>query len=623
MTKRRSVDSHQPSKEWRWRSLLWAQFVGLAISMMLCWHSFDETLPAEQSARFLVATWRILQISLPLAVLFVAGCILRYERLACTMMTCWWYWIFVDLIVHRWTGMHVASIEAFRLLSEKMLGLLPYLHLGMATRFGIGLALLLLLTQIGRIATRRVAKRCSDAGNNLSSLGASIAWVGAIFLLAIPAWVSWPTVLAEVQTEPSRHAFSVIGWPAPKRNDVRALLANEAISLKLTNAAIRRRTQAFRLNVATTEPKQRPDVLFIVVESLRPELIDLDVMPHVSIAAEDGLWMQRHFSGGNASSLGLFSLFNGLDAVWFYRSDVRYAPAMNRLFHQSGYECGFFGGADDWAAFQMDAFVRNEVYDTFEVSAYDGLQSDRRAIQASEQFLADHAERGPRLAVLYLYATHAPFEIDPRFDRDQPAASRNYPIPFGPADREPIWNRYRNSARTVDHLIAPLLQHPNRIVAIVGDHGESFLDDGTIGHGTRLSASQTQTPAIVVGRNVPRKEVQEFTSHADLLPTLLSLCDIQTSNPTSFDGRDVSKHIIPPRVIAIADYLREQALLISHETGSTPTFFGLQVEISLLTPHFQLLEARNRQGNLRQSSVEETVAHGQIARKYLDQSCLE
>ena len=56
MTKRRSVDSHQPSKEWRWRSLLWAQFVGLAISMMLCWHSFDEALPAEQSARFLVAS---------------------------------------------------------------------------------------------------------------------------------------------------------------------------------------------------------------------------------------------------------------------------------------------------------------------------------------------------------------------------------------------------------------------------------------------------------------------------------------------------------------------------------------------------------------------------------------
>ena len=183
-----------------------------------------------------------------------------------------------------------------------------------------------------------------------------------------------------------------------------------------------------------------------------------------------------------------------------------------------------------------------------------------------------------------------------------------------------IWNRYRNSARTVDHLIAPLLKHPNRIVAIVGDHGESFLDDGTIGHGTRLSASQTQTPAIIVGSNVPTKKVREATSHADLLPTLLELCDIQTSSPMSFDGRDVSNPIFRPRVIAIADYLREQAILIPNEADLDPTFFGLQVGISLLKPHFQIIGTRSRQGDPRQFSHEELITHRQIARKYLDQT---
>lgn len=620
MMRPRSFSSREPSTEWRWRSLLWAQFVGLAISMTLCWHSFDEVLQAEKPVGFVVATWRLFQAFLPLAVLFTVGNVLRCERWACAMMTGWWYWIMVDLIVHQWTGMHVASVDVLRLLYEKSLSLLPYVHLGMVIRFGIGFATLLLLTQVGRIATRRIARRCSDARNSLSSLGASLAWLGAIALLAAPAWMFWATVQSEMRAAPSRHALSVIGWPASKRSDRPTLLAKESTSLKLTNASIRRRTQAFRLNVATNEPEQRPDILFIVVESLRPELIDSDVMPNVNAAAENGLWMQRHFSGGNASSLGLFSLFNGLDAIWFYRSDVRYAPAMNRLFHQSGYECGFFGAANDWAAFQMDAFVRKDVYDAFEVSSYDGLRSDRRAIQASEEFLADHADRRPRLAVLYLYATHAPFEINPLLQQDQPAASRNYSIPFGPANRESIWNRYRNSARTVDHLIAPLLKHPDRIVAIVGDHGESFLDDGTIGHGTRLSASQTQTPAIIVGRNVPTKKVREATSHADLLPTLLELCDIQTSRPMSFDGRDVSNPIFRPRVIAIADYLREQAILIPNEADLDPTFFGLQVEISLLKPHFQIIGTRSRQGNPRQFSHEELIMHRQIARKYLDQT---
>jgi hypothetical protein len=332
--------------------------------------------------------------------------------------------------------------------------------------------------------------------------------------------------------------------------------------------------------------------------------------------------MSRHHSGGNASSLGLFSLVSGLDAIWFYLADVRFSPAMNRLFKQAGYELGFFAGADDWDAFQMEAFIHADAYDRFEIETRDGLASDQRAIESAQIFLSDSRQsegkqRSPRLAVLYLYATHAPFLIAPEHIKDLPSAGADYPLPFGPDSRKAVWNRYRNSARTLDAMIAPLLKDPNRLVAVVGDHGESFLEDGTIGHGTRLSATQVRTPAILSGPEVAHRKLDFNTSHADLLPTLLTLTGIQVSNPGSFDGIDLSADSPQPRVLAIADYLRPQALLIDSSMIDSQ-IFGVQCDLTLRPPRVQIRGAKDQSGNSLSSPTDFPSAR--VVREYVLQA---
>ena len=85
---------------------------------------------------------------------------------------------------------------------------------------------------------------------------------------------------------------------------------------------------------------QFPDVVVIVIESLRPELVANSVMPRLSKLANEGVHCRNHYSSGNASPHGIFSLINGLEAIWF-REPVRYSPLLNRLFRQSGYSLVF------------------------------------------------------------------------------------------------------------------------------------------------------------------------------------------------------------------------------------------------------------------------------------------
>ena len=290
--------------------------------------------------------------------------------------------------------------------------------------------------------------------------------------------------------------------------------------------AISRRDQQQRLinhnfHTPVSTQQQFPDVLIVVIESLRPELIDAQIMPSTWRLAEKGIHCRNHYSGGNSTNLGMFSLMNGLEAIW-WKQPVRYSPIMNRVYRQAGYKLGFFGGHDDWRTFYMDGYINDEHFDVFKIEPKDWLDSDRKSASAAKNFLASDTNT-PKLAVLYLYSTHADYRSDPADRLNQPAAEDGFIIPYSGTKRDAVWNRYCNSARTIDKILAPLLSQ-DRIVVITRDHGQAFLEDGTCGHGTRISKVQNQTPAVIFIPNGPNKQFDRLTSHIDLLPTVLAAC---------------------------------------------------------------------------------------------------
>ncbi|MEM9368240.1 MAG: sulfatase-like hydrolase/transferase [Planctomycetota bacterium] len=346
-----------------------------------------------------------------------------------------------------------------------------------------------------------------------------------------------------------------------------------------------------------------PDVLIVIAESLRPEVIDPAVMPHCHHLARAGFWARGHYSGGNASSLGIFSLLNGLEAFWFHRSAIRYAPALPSLMKRIGYDVGFFGGHDDWDRFQMDAFIRPELYAEFRVFAPEPGLSDPAVLQRVRSFLtpitnarSGHNKRSPRIAISYLYTTHAPFVVEPAFAVDQPTANANYPIPYSEHQLPAVYNRYRNAARTLDHWLSKVIS-PDRITIVVGDHGESFLDDATIGHGTRLSRAQCQTPWLMYGPGVKQRSLETVTTHADVLPTLLGVLGLQVTRADMIDGVDCSLESPPAdRVVSVSHYLGPEIGLLGPWTKDRRGVWAYRNAFSVFRPQIACLGAVDDRG---------------------------
>ncbi|MEC8473579.1 MAG: sulfatase-like hydrolase/transferase, partial [Planctomycetota bacterium] len=198
----------------------------------------------------------------------------------------------------------------------------------------------------------------------------------------------------------------------------------------------------------------------------------------------------------------------------------------------------------------------------------------------------------------YLYSTHAPYESYLEDRLFTPAADDRLVYPYGKTERDKVWNRYLNSAHTVDGLLSKLPLE-DKTVLITGDHGESFLEDGTIGHGTQLSHWQTKTPAVFLGRQIQPRTITELTSHADLLPTLLGVSGITINQPDGLDGLDLSTHLgssIKQRVVAVDDYLSDRVCLFNLPSIQPSKLQGMVFELNLEKSEIQPIGLCDRNG---------------------------
>ena len=338
-------------------------------------------------------------------------------------------------------------------------------------------------------------------------------------------------------------------------------------------------------------------VLVVIIESLRPELIHPEVMPWLAAESSRGIYCTNHLSGGNASMHGVFSIVNGLNAYW-YHHPVTHTPLLNRFFRQAGYETGFFSSQNDWRRFQMDGFIHPRHYTVFRSTPYRGVKTDRDTLLAAQQFLNETSGEGTgskkRIAVAYLYSTHAPYQSYPRDQISKPFADDRLSYPYTAADRDLVWNRYCNSVRSIDRLLSNLnLQDTN--VVITGDHGEAFLEDATIGHGTRINRWQNRTPLIFLGNRHSKptsgRIIDLPTTHSDILPTLLGTCGILISNPLHLDGIDLNtatENQLNARSVVTRDYLREHLCLYPPKTDAVQKN-PLAIQFDLRLGRFQII----------------------------------
>ncbi|HEX7881060.1 MAG TPA: sulfatase-like hydrolase/transferase [Candidatus Eisenbacteria bacterium] len=282
------------------------------------------------------------------------------------------------------------------------------------------------------------------------------------------------------------------------------------------------------------EGGRRPNILMIVLESWRGDMLNATVSPAMSAFAARSSNFLNHLSSGNATPTGIFSLLYGLHSTYWLSVKADNAaidnPVLIDVLKANKYAFGIYADSHFSRHKIKDAMFRGiDVHESFS-----GSTADLKDADLTDRLLAfigaEQREGTPFFGFAFYKATHFSYYYPADDAPFQPARDVNPAIALSSTDPTAFLNDYRNAIHYVDELVGRLLGRmdemgvlENTIVIITSDHGEEFDDNHASywGHCGNFTEFQTRVPMII---HVPWKEprvVMARTSHVDIPPTIL------------------------------------------------------------------------------------------------------
>jgi len=314
------------------------------------------------------------------------------------------------------------------------------------------------------------------------------------------------------------------------------LLDAESIREERHNFKISKNTNLVypKQTLETSLPKEPLNVLLIVLDSARYDMLDEKFMPsyYEFSKGENALIYDQHFSGGNSTRTGIFNLFYGLPGTyWDAFSTTQTSPVLIDTFQKYNYELGIYAAAPlTQPAFDRTVFAK---VDNLKLRA-DGnapWELDQNITDNWLKFIEKRNEDRPFFGFLFYDGIHGPSIRPDKEYPFQPDLSRVDHLALGPDyDPTPYFNLYKNSAYQADSQLKRVFDQlkeknlmDNTVVIVTSDHGQEFNDNGLNfwGHGSNFTTVQVHVPMVV---HWPNKEAHTFnhrTSHSDISVTLL------------------------------------------------------------------------------------------------------
>ncbi|MBM3990228.1 MAG: DUF3413 domain-containing protein [Planctomycetes bacterium] len=280
----------------------------------------------------------------------------------------------------------------------------------------------------------------------------------------------------------------------------------------------------------------RPNVLFLVIDSWRGDMAGADSTPALAARAQAARTFEDHYSGGNGTRFGVFSLLYGLHgSYWWPVLEAGRAPVLLDTLLAAGYQPGVFSSASmDYPEFRRTAWsgiapcVRDEFGDAR------ASVRDQRVAEACLEFVRARDPQRPFFAFVLLDSAHQKYDFPDDADPFRPYAREiDYVELAGSRDpqlQELVRNRYRNALLHADRVAGYLLDELERtgelartLVVVTGDHGEEFAEHGHWGHTGNFTPEQVRVPLFLLGPHIERGAERRRTSHVDVPATVLEL----------------------------------------------------------------------------------------------------
>jgi len=273
------------------------------------------------------------------------------------------------------------------------------------------------------------------------------------------------------------------------------------------------------------------NVMWLVSESLRWDMMDPAIMPAACAFGDRALRFTRHYSGGNGTRMGMFSMFYGLPGNYWqpFLAEHRSPVLMDRVL-DAGYELLLHTSAEfSFPELDKTVFARVPKAQLHEGKAPERWRRDRENLDAIFAALDKRDPARPFFTFMFFESPHAPYTFPEECALTKPyVADLNYLTMDLKKDIGAIKNSYINACRhldtQLDRVFKALAQKgllESTIVLVTGDHGEEFMEKGRWGHHSAFTEEQIRVPLILHVPGVAPAVIDRMTSHLDLPATVL------------------------------------------------------------------------------------------------------
>ncbi|MCR4291365.1 MAG: sulfatase-like hydrolase/transferase [Candidatus Kuenenia sp.] len=280
--------------------------------------------------------------------------------------------------------------------------------------------------------------------------------------------------------------------------------------------------------------EKKYNIVWLVAESWRADMLNHDVMPHTMSFAEKSTQFDQHYSGGNGTRMGLFSMFYGLyGSYWFAFLHSRKGPVFIDRLIALDYQMELFTSAKfSYPELDKTIFtgVPNEKLHEY-IKKLSGWENDRKHVTSMIRFIEQRDKTKPFFTFMFFESPHARYYFPEESIIKTPFLENlNYATMNVEKDIELIKNRYINSCYHLDSQFGRIFSYlesnqllEKTIVVVTGDHGEEFMENGHWGHNSAYTEEQIRVPLVIwLPENKP-SHVKKMTSHLDLPATLMPL----------------------------------------------------------------------------------------------------
>lgn len=288
----------------------------------------------------------------------------------------------------------------------------------------------------------------------------------------------------------------------------------------------------YPLRPLKTEAGDRPNVLFIFLDSWNKRSLTQECMPNVYRYAQENWWFQNHVSCSNGTRSSIFGLFFGISSYyWNIAESNHITPVILDVARQEGYKFHNYPSASQMdppfgrVLFAKEKGVR---IDTPGKNAYD------RDIQITNDFISDLKKRkkgdAPFFSFLFYDLPHSFEYIKDKVVFLPSWEYADFSILNNDTDTEGLWNLYRNTCHIDDELIGEVFAalkecgyDENTLIVISGDHGQELNENkkNYWCHNGNFSQWQIGIPLIV---HIPGSQPAVYkhrTTHYDIVPTVM------------------------------------------------------------------------------------------------------